>query len=135
MSHDFEVVQSRRSNPGAEQGKVTVVSPAQSSRIEAAIADNFNHIIDLVANIVEIGRMKVQSDAVIKQMEETRKQLLAEAKAYAIKKSADTDEAVRKMQVLRDMMRDFYQYNNNARLSGEDFSRIISEVINNADKL
>ena len=79
--------------------------------------------------------MKVQSDAVIRKMEEDRKNLLAEAEAYATKKNADANGVVQKMQIVRDMMRDFYECNTNANLSGEDFSRIISSIVSEMGKL
>lgn len=136
MSHDFEVVQSKRNTPAVECGDVIVSSPFQNnSRITDVIADNFGQILELAFNVVEIEKMKVQSDAVIKQMEESRKNLLAEAEAYARKKNADTDGVIKKMQVVREMMRDFYQYNNNANLSGEDFSRIISSIVSEMGRL
>jgi len=138
MSRDFEIVQSRRNTPAptVDQGDVTVLPSSQNnSRIVAAIADNFGQILHLASNIVEIEKMKVQSEAVLKQMEESRKNLLAEAEAYATKKNADTDSVVQEMQMVRDMMRDFYQYNNNANLSGEDFSRIISSIVSEMGRL
>ena len=138
MSRDFEIVQSRRKSPTVYQGDVIdspCLSSQNNSRIGAAIADNFGRILDLASDIVEIEKMKVQSEAVLKQMEESRKNLLAEAEAYATKKNADTDSVIQKMQMVRDMMRDFYQYNNNANLSGEDFSRIISSIVSEMGRL
>ena len=135
MSRDFEMVPSRRTTPAVDQGDVTVISPTQNSRMGDAIADNFGQILELASGIVEIEKMKVQSAAVLKQMEESRKSLLAEAEAYATKKNADTDGVVQKMQMVRDMMRDFYQYNNNANLSGEEFSRIISSIVSDMGRL
>jgi len=136
MSRDFEIVQSRRNTPVVDQGDVTVLPSSQNnSCIGDAIADNFGQILDLASNIVEIEKMKVQSEAVLKQMEESRKNLIAEAEAYATKKNADTDSVIQKMQMVRDMMRDFYQYNNNANLSGEDFSRIISSIVSEMGRL
>lgn len=136
MSRDFEIVQSRRITPVVDQGEVTGRPSSQdNSRIADAIADNFGQILDLASNIVEIEKMKVQSAAVLKQMEESRKNLIAEAEAYATKKNADTDSIIQKMQIVREMMRDFYQYNNNANLSGEDFSRIISSIVSEMGRL
>lgn len=138
MSRDFEMVKSRRNTPAptVEQGKVDELTPSQNnSSIKGAIADNFGHILDLVSNIAEIEKMKVQSNAVLRQMEESRKNLLAEAEAYVTKKNADTNSVIQKMQYVREMMRDFYQYNNNANLSGEDFSRIISSIVSEIGRL
>ena len=136
MSRDFEMVKSIRNTHEVDQKNVTVFPSYQdNSRIGDVIADNFGKILDLASNIVEIEKMKVQSEAVLKQMEESRKNLLAEAEAYATKKNADTDEIIHKMQVVREMMRDFYQYNNNANLSGEDFSRIINSIVSEMGRL
>ena len=135
MSRDFEIVQSRRNIPTVDQGDITVLpSSKDNSRIGDAIADNFGQILDLASNIIEIEKMKVQSDAVLKQMEESRKALIDEATAYAMKTNAETDRVVKKLQIIRDMMRDFYQYNN-TKISGEEFSRTISDIINNMEKL
>lgn len=134
MSRDFEVVQSRRTPMNTDQEDVIVLNPARESKIEDAIADNFGQILNLASNIVEIEKMKVQSDVVIKQMEESRKTLIAEASAYAMKKNADTNQVVGKLQAIRDMMRDFYQYNN-TNMTGAEFSRVISDLINNMEKL
>lgn len=136
MKRDFEIVHNRRNANAVEQGDVTVLPPSQrESRIEDAIADNFGQILNLASNIVEIEKMKLQSEAVLKQMEESRKKLLAEAEAYAIKKNADTNIVIQKMQIVRDLMRDFYQYNNNANLSGVEFSRIISKIVDDMGRL
>lgn len=135
MSRDFEMVKSRRNIPSPKQDDVTIISPRQNSRMEDAIAENFGQILELASDILEIEKMKVQSDAVLRQMEESRKNLLAEAEAYATKKNADTNGVVQKMQTVREMMRDFYQYNNNSKLTSEDFSRIISSIVSEMGNL
>ena len=63
------------------------------------------------------------------------KNLLAEAEAYAVMKKAATDSVIQKMQLVRDMMRDFYQQNTNANLTGEEFSRIISSIVSEMGRL
>lgn len=136
MSCDFEMVQSKRNTSVVEQKDVTVLSSSNNnSRIGDTIADNFGQILNLASSIVEIEKMKVQSEAILKQMEESRKNLITEAESYATKKNADTDSVIQKMQMVRDMMRDFYKYNNDANLSGEDFSRIISSIVNEMGRL
>jgi hypothetical protein len=133
MSQDFEVVSGKRS-PLAELKDASIHIPQNKNRIGDLVADHFDQILDLAANIVEIEKMRMQSQAVLKQMEESRKTLLAEAEAYAIKKNADTNDVVQKIQVVREMMCDFYQHNHRANLSGEEFSRIISSVVNEIGK-
>lgn len=136
MSRDFEMVQSRRDTSVINQGDVSV-SPSikNNSLIEKSIADNLSQILNIASDIVEIEKIKVKSEAVIKAMTENRKNLLAEAEAYVKKINAETDRSIQKMQIIRDLMRDFYQYNNNANLSGEDFSRIISSIVSEMGQL
>lgn len=133
MNYDFEVVDSRRNRGEVEPSGKNPIK--LNTRMQDAIADNFGNILELAANIVEIEKMKVQTDDVIRQMEEKRKDMVAEAESYAKRKNADTDSVIQKMQMVRDMMRDFYQYNNNANLSGEDFSRIISGIVSEMGRL
>lgn len=135
MSRDFEVVKSRRNISSVKKDDVTIITPKQNLQMGDAIADNFGQILELASGIIEIEKMKVQSDAIIRQMEESRKNLLAEAEAYALKKNADTNGVVQKMQTVRYMMRDFYQYNNNSKLTSEDFSRIISSIVSEMSNL
>ena len=133
MNYDFEVVDSRRNRGEVEPSGKNPIK--LNTRMQDAIADNFGNILELAANIVEIEKMKVQTDDVIRQMEEKRKDMVAEAESYAKRKNSDTDSVIQKMQMVRDMMRDFYQYNNNANLSGEDFSRIISGIVSEMGRL
>ena len=133
--NDFEIVEGRKKNHVVEHLEGEIITPQANSRVLDAVADNFGQILDIASSIVEIEKMKVQSDAVIRQMEETRKNLLAEAEVYATKKNADANSVVQKMQIVRDMMRDFYECNTNANLSGEDFSRIISSIVSEMGKL
>ncbi len=135
MLNDFEIVKSERKIPAMEHVEGEIVSSPAGSRVGDVVADNFGQILNIASSIVEIEKKKVQSEAVIEQMAENRKNLLAEAEAYSVKKYADTDSVVRKMQMVRDLMRDFYKYNNNANLSGEDFSRIISSIVSENGKL
>lgn len=60
--------------------------------------------------------------------------LLAEAQAYVEKKKADTNSVVEKMNVVRTMMLDFYTHSN-GNISGDDFCRIISEMVNQMGKV
>lgn len=101
----------------------------ENNKVVDTVVDNFGSILNLAYDITEIYKMKVQSDAVISKMEQDRKTLLAEAEAYAIRKNVDTNSIIEKMKLIQEMMRDFYKYNN-SNMSGEDFSKIISDVIN-----
>lgn len=93
------------------------------------LANNFDNILELARSIVEIQKMKVASEACLAKMAEDRKRILEEAQAYATKKRADTASVVERMNVIRSMMQDFYAHNQ-GNLSGDDFCKIITEVVN-----
>lgn len=103
-------------------------------RLGAAVADNFGNILQLASSIVEIKRMEVASKAVLDKLREDRKMLLAEAEAYALKKRVDTNDVVQKMQVIRMMMQDFYAQNN-SKISSEDFTKIITSVVDQMGRI
>ena len=129
MSRDFEIVQSRRKSPTVYQGDVIdspCLSSQNNSRIGGVIADNFPKILDIVSEIGEIVKIKEQSDAVRVQMEEARKNLLAEAEAYAKKKKADTDSVIEQIQKISDIISGIS--NGKANLSGEVISQVISLI-------
>ena len=129
MSRDFEIVQSRRKSPTVYQGDVIdspCLSSQNNSRIGGVIADNFPKILDIVSEIGEIVKIKEKSDAVRVQMEEARKNLLAEAEAYAKKKKADTDSVIEQIQKISDIISGIS--NGKANLSGEVISQVISLI-------
>ena len=105
-----------------------------TSKIGNAIVDNFGDILSLANDLVEIKKMKVQSDAILAKMKEDRETLIAEAEAYAKKKNADTSSVVERMKIIQEMMKDFYQHNNSS-MTGEDFSRVISEIVTQMGRL
>lgn len=123
MMKDFEIVESTRA-----KGEVAERS---NHRIEDALADNMGRIIDIAKDIVDIQRMRVQSEAVLAKMAEDRRMLTAEAEAYVLKKNADTKAVVDRMKIVQELLRDFYAYNqvSTSGLSGEEFTKIISDVI------
>lgn len=99
-----------------------------------AVRENFGRILDITQSMVDIKRMKVQSDAVLKKMAEDRRMLVAEAEAYAKKKNADTKSVVDRMNVVRLMMKDFYDANSGS-ITSEDFRIIITETINQMGRM
>ena len=101
-----------------------------TDKLAGAVADDFPRILSLAEGIAEIKKMQVQSEAVLKQMDKQRENLLAEAEAYVKKKNADTNDVVEKMKVVRDMMNDYYRSSGNANISGNDFRMIISDIVN-----
>jgi len=93
------------------------------------LANNFDKILNLAGSIVELEITIIDNEARLKAMEEYRKQIIDEAQAYAVKKREDTNSVVARMNVIRSMMQDFYAHSQ-GNLSGDDFCRIITEVVN-----
>lgn len=116
-SEDVEVVPQKEQYVGVD-------------KLAGAVADNFPRILSLAEGIAEIKKMQVQSEAVLKQMDKQRENLLAEAEAYVRKKNADTNDVVEKMKVVSDMMNNYYRYSGDANISGNDFRMIISDIVN-----
>ena len=129
----FEIIESGTGTPA----KNTSNSPIETGNRNITKGDkamdmlvnNFDNILKLAISIVEIQKMKVASEACLKKMAEDRKRILDEAQAYALKKRADTNSVVDRMNVIRFMMQDFYAHRQ-GNLSGDDFCKIITEVVN-----
>jgi len=133
---DFEIVESTRGIKPTQNDPIIITKPGKPEQVVSgkdkllgAAADNFGEILRLAEEITEIRKTKVQTEAVIKQMSEYRKTILAEAESYAMKKNADTKSIVDKMNVIRLMMQDFYAQSNQ-QLSSEDFRAVITEIVN-----
>ena len=133
---DFEIVESTRGIKPTQNDPIIITKPGKPGQVVSgkdkllgAAADNFGEILRLAEEITEIRKTKVQTEAVIKQMSEYRKTILAEAESYAMKKNADTKSIVDKMNVIRLMMQDFYAQSNQ-QLSSEDFRAVITEIVN-----
>ena len=118
MSDRFEIVEFPENKP----------VPIPGNKIADALADNMEIIISIAKDIVDIQRMKVQSEAVLKKMEADKEMLLAEAEAYVKKKNADTKQIVDKMQVAREILKDFYSQKNTSGVTVEEFSKLISMI-------
>lgn len=99
-----------------------------------AVTGNFKEILALAGEVASIKKMQVQSDAILKKLAEDRKTMVAEAEAYALKRNADTKSVVDRMNVVRLMMKDFYDANTGS-ITSEDFRIIITEAINQMGKL
>lgn len=112
----------------------TQAQQSAGGRLVNAAADNFPRILDLVGDIVSIQKMKVQSQIDVREIEEKRKTLLAEADAYVQKKNADTRSFVERINAVRLLMNDFYQNCGNQQLTSEDFCKVITEIVNQMDK-
>lgn len=131
----FEIIESGTRIPvTTEKGNSTPApsqkdTPTKGDKALDMLSDNFENILNLAGNIVEIEKMKGATDACLKKMAEDRKRILDEAQAYVIKKDGDTRSVVDRMNVIRSMMQDFYAHNQ-GNLSGDDFCKIITEVVN-----
>ncbi len=123
---DYEVVSGRRMNE--VKARELELEKTSKGRILDASIDNFDKILDLASDIVQMGKMKLQTDAIIRKMAEDRKYLLAEAESYVMKKQTDTDQMVEKMNFIKDMMNQFYKHNDN-KISGDEFSKIMRDII------
>ncbi|SNS70043.1 hypothetical protein SAMN05446037_101776 [Anaerovirgula multivorans] len=123
---DYEIVTGKRMNE--VKAKEHEFPSTRTDRILDASIDNFDKILDLAFDIVEMGKMKIQTDAIIRKMGEDRKYLLAEAEAYVMKKQSDTDQMVEKMNFIKDMMNQFYKHNDN-KISGDEFSKIMCDIV------
>ncbi len=137
----MEVVKSKREIDGVDNkskensvSKNEVINNSSANKLVNTVCDNFDSIMNLASSIVEIKAMKVQSEAVLAKMREDRQMLLAEAETYCMKKNADTNDVVAKMNIIRLMMQDFYAQSNQ-NISGEDFRSIISEIVTQMGKV
>ena len=130
----FEIIESGSNLPEQSQQTVQTAQQSNDHTAMSVLSDNFDTILKLVGDVVEIKKMKVASDACLAKMEQDRKMLLDEASAYAMKKKADTSSVVERMNVIRLMMQDFYA-RSNGNLSGDDFCKIITEVVNQMGKI
>ena len=126
---DFEIVTSSRKLPV----EYTPNGLGMDNLVNAA-ANNFDRILDIASSIVETRRMQVQAVACIHMLEEKRKTLVAEAEAYVKRVRTETDATVNKAEVIRRMMQDYYRSGRNS-LTGDEFSRIISDVLNHMGEI
>jgi len=121
MSDRFEIVEFPEKNP--EKTPIPI-----DNKIANALADNMDSIIGIAKDIVDIQRMRVQSEALLRKMEEDRAMLREEAKAYVMKKNAETKQIIDKMQMARVLLNDFYNQKNTAGVTAEEFSTIIKSI-------
>lgn len=114
-------------------GKDSTTANSPQTLTQAA-AQNFGKILELAGGLVEIKKMKVASEAVLAKMEADRKQLLAEAEAYVLKKNADTNSVIERMNLIRMMMQDFYQQSNQ-QITGEEFKQIMNSIVDQMGRM
>ena len=136
-----EIIQPEGENLPEVKSTTTVLTSGKDSTtanspqtLTQAAAQNFGKILELAGGLVEIKKMKVASEAVLAKMEADRKQLLAEAEAYVLKKNADTNSVIERMNLIRMMMQDFYQQSNQ-QITGEEFKQIITSIVDQMGRM
>lgn len=87
--------------------KKTPPEVSAQDKMFSAVAENFDKILYIAENIVNIQAVRVKTKAQVELLEQERKNLLAEAEAYAIKKNQDTIHMVKKLEIFRDVMNAF----------------------------
>lgn len=139
---DFELSKSSRSikkndtaiNPEIVKNNNSVVFKGQNAdKLINAAADNFDSILQIASDIVSIQKMKAQSEAIVRELDAKGDYLIKEAQAYVAKKEADTNQTIKKMEVVRLMMKDFYEHAP-SNITGDEFSKIIIQFIDKIDK-
>lgn len=121
-NHDFEIIENTRDN-------VNKPLPASGGEhLAHAMADNFGRIMDVACALAEVQRIGAQADAYVKARQADRETLAQETENYVKKLQAETDAKISKVEVIRRLMQDYYA-SGQTRLSGEEFSRIISKII------
>lgn len=124
MSDRFEVTEF----PGQDAVPIN----DNGNKLANALADNMGNIISLAKDITDIVKMRVQSQALLDKMEKDKEMLLAEAEAYVKKKNAETNQIIGKMQIAREILKDFYNQKNTAGVSAEEFAAVIKAIFENA---
>lgn len=120
---DFEIVQNSQRGI-INQGEIS----HGLDKLSGTIADNFERILDLAVSVAETKKMQAQADAYTDMLREQRQMLEAETDAYVKKLSMDTNATVTKVDTIRGIMSDYYA-SGQSKLSGEEFSKIISAVL------
>jgi len=131
MKKDFEIVPSSRETVKTQEYyEVNVPTSYEKDRLIGAFADNMPKIIELAKDIAEIRKIKVISNAIISELDKKKELLLAEAEVYVKKSSADSKAVIDKIEMVRLILREYYQYNaGNKVISDELFADIITGVL------
>jgi len=99
-----------------------------NNKLTDALADNMGNIISLAKDIVDIQRMREQSEALLAKMEKDKEMLMAEADAYVKRKNVETKQIVDKMQIAREMLKDFYNQRNTSGVTVEEFAAVLKAI-------
>lgn len=127
--YDFEIVPNTRDNtPSIKKPDGYPMPHPGADALMGAVANNFDTILNLAGQVVQIQQMKVAGDLAIRDLEAKTRALEAETESYVKRLHAQTDAVVDRAEVVRKLMRDYYEYGSD-KLSGEDFSKIITDVL------
>ena len=132
----FDIIEGERCSLADDSEAIfgEIVHNDSGNKMIGAVADNFDKILSLAGDLVSIQKMKVQSEIMISEMRAAKEQLLAEAEVYVRKKDVDTRSVVARMDLIREMMKDFYEHSPQG-LTSEDFRKIITEIIDKMGKI
>lgn len=132
----FDVKKSTRNLPQSTNIPEVVVVDDQMKHsnnsngnpIVQSLADNMSDIIALAQSYLDIQKGKVATKAQIALLEEKRRMLESESETYVKKLKAETDSFITKVEVFRQMLRDFYTLNT-GNMSGEEFGNVMKTIL------
>ena len=110
------------------QDAVGNLDSESKGKLIGAAAENFGEIINLAGKVVDIRKIYAESDKQKAETEAVIRTLKAEADAYVIKVTADSDKTLDKIEKYRLILSDFYKYNNGS-MSGDVFADIMKSII------
>ncbi len=123
---DFELIERKPQFPQA---------PAQGSgadHLQHAVAENFDRVLDCARIVVESKALLAQADAYSAKVDADCRKLAQETKAYVDKLEAESKSKLAKGDLIRHLLQDYYK-SGQAPLSSQDFSAIVSQVIDRYD--
>ena len=115
-----------------QQGSAPAKSTSPKKKMVGALTDkeNFGKIIDIAGQIVEIQKIKANTQVQVTLLEQHRKNLQEETDGYVRRMREETNSTIAKARVIENMMKDFYKENNGS-LTGQEFLSVILKVIDN----
>ena len=126
-----------RQNADVKQPEIIISKPQTQPTTTGktagdVISENFESIVNLASQYMEIKKGKVETDNQVKLLEQARKQLVTEAEVYCMKKDRETKDVVQRMMIIREMMNDFYAAAQQSQqpITSADFRIIITEIVN-----
>ena len=118
--------------------KGTKMQQAPASNVSKAldiVGDNFESIVGLATEIVNLRKMKIQTKATLQIMESKRRDLEQETESYVRKLKAETnstldimDKNTANLKVISVMMND-YNKQSNPSIPSDDFKSLIESIL------